>query len=84
MNNDWEPDESAKRWAQSLVNKLKDGGIWIVEATGARYVLNKTAKTLTLTNGITDHPHERNVKAFDAIGYKVVIESTDELDKYFT
>ena len=66
-------------FAKSVIKIVKDGGIWVVPASGLAYELNKQKKTLTLTNranGSNYTVHLCNIEVFRAVGYTVLDRTT--------
>lgn len=79
MEDAWQPDENSLDWTRSLIEKLNDGGAWVVPATGGVYVIDKQNKKLTLINNMKGPMHDRIVKAFSELGY-VVDAIEDHMD----
>ena len=66
-------------FAESVINVVRDGGIWVAPASGLAYEVNKQKKTLTLTNrsnGSNYTVHLCNIEVFRAVGYTVLDRTT--------
>lgn len=79
---DWVPSESDILWCKNLIRILKEKAIWGTSA--GTYILNKEAKTLTLSvlspfakKDEYERIHLRSKTCFKKIGYTVT--ETDEV-----
>ena len=69
----WEPTKSQILWAQELVNKMNENGIWQSPTQGASYKFVKSKRELHFLKGDENHTwHKKNVILFSRIGFKVI------------
>lgn len=68
--------EQAKRWQESLIDSVKDGGTWLVPRSGSVYTLDKAKKQATKVVQLV--PDESVDRVFAALGWTVVTAVTKE------
>lgn len=68
----WEPSKRDIQWCRDILGIMINRGLWT--SSNAIYQVDHEARTLTKTvevPGYQPHLHERNRKAFAAVGYEV-------------
>jgi len=66
------PSRKEVRWASQMVESLKDGGAWMSPMLGLIALVDKRAKTITITATqawFRADVHARTVRLFQEIGY---------------
>ncbi len=75
----WEPAESDIQWCSSLLDCVKDGGIWGAPCCQCIYRIDKQAKRLVLVSGSDlEETHRRIVICFGRLGWSVTKEAPNE------
>lgn len=69
----WQPTSAQVAWFSNLINLMREGGLWQVQASGAQYQVNKKDRSLVLLRGKIDEWHWMNVKTCAKLGYKVLV-----------
>lgn len=78
------PTKTDIEWARTLIDAIKDGGVWAAPAAGSIYTVNKRTKTLTRTETLdySDKTkiHERTKIVFSKIGYNVIDNASTSIN----
>lgn len=71
----WEPTPEMLEWFRLHLSLLRTGAVWALPGTGQVYLIDHEKKTLTLVNGSPNDPyhwHDKNKKACEMLGYRVL------------
>lgn len=74
----YEPTREHVEFLQSLIAKVRSGGVWEVPMNGQCYVFNHEAKTLTMTQGRVDLITHRTRVVAALLGWRVLVQVKGE------
>jgi hypothetical protein len=68
----WFPSSQDVAWTTALIERLRDGGSWVVPANGNIYTVHKAGKQVYEdANNVKDEAHYRVVKVLEVMGYSI-------------
>jgi hypothetical protein len=72
-------------WAKNMVRQINDKGTWGIPANGCTYQFFRSKKEIHLVQGdpTQDDWHEKNIRLFGAIGWKVLDRREQNKGKTF-
>lgn len=76
MSKNWIPSASDIAWTRALIDRINDGGMWIVPANNSGYRINKLRKTVVMEFGIQDDLHARICSVLTLLGYDVIVNNS--------
>lgn len=74
----WEPRASDVQFFRHMLRMMRDGSIWEVPATGAKYRIDKSKNLLILIEGKVDEWFWKNAKTLPKLGYTVIVDKAIE------
>ena len=70
----WQPEPQDLLWTTSLLKTIRDGGVWVIPATGQAFQISHAERTLTLIRdpGHPDGPemYSRIAAVLEKLGWR--------------